>query len=226
MGLACSAAYAGPWGTANELACVKFTQPTTKPLTIFFSQSIKDTSIIQTKKQNKFVKAGFEGEICADHYIHDDIWATGHVLSSWEIKYNDELIKSFDTDAFFSGWGSSNDWDIDDKGQCGVNSNNGVYLSTPNQGPTCGKLADVVDKTIVKATYVVDDVDFAKYNALDVLNGDQVFANGDKVYGQYNSLLYVCKVASLCNQDPNTYAPGTGSHWLKAWDLVPTNQVN
>ncbi|ASK79856.1 hypothetical protein CF386_12525 [Paraphotobacterium marinum] len=228
MGLACSAAHAKPvwWGTATEKACVLFTQPTTEALDIHFSQSIKDTSIKTTLTQDAHVKANFTGKVCAPAPISHDINGYGEVLSSWEIKHDDKVRSSLSTASTFWGNGARNDWDIDEKGKCGLDfTPGGVYLSAPGHASTCGKLANVEDEDTVIATYVFDSSNqpnppepgIPRYNHDDVNSGKQVFKTGDKAYGEYNAILYECKNGKLCSQDPNSFAPGTGSVWREAW---------
>ena len=215
---------AGPWGTAQQEACVKLAQPAYADYYVDIYQRVYDSETIVETTERVSIPAGSSGELCGKKILVGDIWARGSIDVSWRIKDDsDHLVREFVTYSTFDGHGATNDWDINEKGHCAANGEpNGVYL-TANGRNSCYMIRDVDDEDVVKATYAVDlgdhvpDRGYPHYDAEAVLNGTQRWIIGDVAYSETTQKLYTCKITNWCNGNPTYYAPGEGQSWEDAW---------
>ncbi|MBS0044982.1 hypothetical protein KFE26_22265 [Shewanella sp. M16] len=94
---------------------------------------------------------------CSEPENLGEIYNEGNVIYGWEITDSDtgKVYSNFETISTFDGAGSTNDWDLNEKGQCGVQGDYGVWMGFKGVS-TCGKLENIDDEEYVTVYYAPD----------------------------------------------------------------------
>ncbi|WP_339388584.1 hypothetical protein [Vibrio caribbeanicus] len=143
------------YGTATQNACVNLLEPANDDMLVQVKQTIWDTVDVLTKDSFFIIDKGQSGLHCDSETISDDIYVNGKVIVNWTVKniHNGTILATFNTASEFNGEGANNDWNIQEKGQCGSEETPGVYLIAENTH-SCGQIIDVPDETTVSAVFV------------------------------------------------------------------------
>ncbi|GEM74418.1 hypothetical protein [Vibrio sagamiensis] len=151
---AVSANILSTYGTATEKACVNLIEPTTQDLLVQIKQTIWDTNDVDTQDTNFIIYSDSHGTYCDTEVISHDIYVNGKVAVNWTIRdlENNEILAQFNTESHFNGEGANNDWDLNEKGQCGSEESYGVYLVANNMH-SCGAIYNVPDESEVLAVF-------------------------------------------------------------------------
>jgi len=222
-----SFASAGPWGDVKQQTCVDLKETTYETLYLTTVQRVNDFRSTSTRSvsSTKKIDANSHGVYCTDGILEDEIHVNGAVDFDFKLKDSaGKVLASFVSWSTFNGQGASNDWDIRELNSCSVGSARGYGIKmTANGYDSCSMIKDVSDEQIVRITLTPEldsnhpDHGYPHYSAEDVTSNHSNWQKDDIAYSERTQELYQCKESGWCNQAPDSYAPGTGSDWQKAW---------